>query len=241
MVGLFLALFAPALPLGAQSFDDFAAWLSLVRSPIGAVVPSPPISRADGIGTSPTVTFGYGTWRFGPGDDETTNLALGLRFASGTKLLTVDVLRISVKDCVDCGGLSLAGGAVIPILAAGLGTAGASGSASGGAQLDLAVQPSVSFGSFNASGTSSVAAAVSFPASLRVPLGGFVIRPFLAPGFGYGRLSGSGDSAAGTRMLLGYGLALANARGSVQVHVGSMQVQLDGAPSVTGFGLAVRF
>ena len=81
--------------------------------------------------------------------------------------------------------------------------------------------------------------------SLQLPLGRFVIRPFLTPGFGYGRLSGSGDSAGGTRTLIGDGLALANARGTVQVHMGSMQVNLqvnlEDAPSVTGSGLALRF
>ena len=64
MVCLFLALSVPELLLGAQSLDDVAAWTSLIRSPIGAVVPTPPLSRADGIGTSPTVTFGYvHVWR----------------------------------------------------------------------------------------------------------------------------------------------------------------------------------
>ena len=244
MVGLFFALTASAPSLGAQSNDDIAAWISLVRSPMGGVVPTP-IFRADGVGTSPTFTLGYGTWRIAPGDDETTNLAVSLRLASGAKTVTVDVMRVSVKDCSDCGGLSIGGGAVIPIVFAGLGTADASRSTSGGARFDLAIQPTVSFISFDGSGTSGIAAVVNLPLSLQVPLGGFVIRPFLTPGFGYGRLSDSDNSAGGTRTLIGYGLALANARGTVQVHVGSMQVNLqvnlEDAPSVTGFGLALRF
>ena len=162
MVGLFFALTLSAPSLGAQSSDDIAAWLSLVRSPMGAVVPTP-IFRLDGVGTSPTFTLGYGTWRIGPGDDETTNLALGLRFASGARTLTIDVLRVSVKDCPDCAGVGLGGGAVIPILSAGLGSADASGSTSGGARFDLAIHPSVSYGTIDEPGISVVAAVVSLP------------------------------------------------------------------------------
>ena len=237
MVCLFLALSVPEPPLGAQSLDDFAAWTSLIRSPVGAVVPTPPLSRAEGIGTSRAITIGYGTWRFGPGDDETTNLALGLRFGRGPRTFTLDAVRTSVKDCSNCGGWSLGVGAIVPLLAVGLGTEGETR----GVQYDVAVQPSVSLGGFGGGSRSSISAAVSLPASLRVPLGGLVIRPFVAPGYGYGRLSGNGTSASGMRMLIGYGLALGNARGTLQAHVGSMQVKLEGAPSVTGFGLAVRF
>ncbi|HKW12053.1 MAG TPA: hypothetical protein VJO33_16825 [Gemmatimonadaceae bacterium] len=63
------------------------------------------------------------------------------------------------------------------------------------------------------------------------------IAPFLTPGFGWGRLSGSGDSISGTRFLLGGGVTLQSLTNDIGVNVGFQKVFIDRGETMFGVSL----
>lgn len=232
LLAVALRLVLVAAPASAQSLDEFGAWSALVRSPIGGVLSAPGV--AESATPRRALTINGGTWRFGPGDDETSNIAATMQFPAGRIAVVLNGMYTSVKDCTDCGGYSIGGGVVYALSSTPLG-------GENGARLDIAIQPSANFGTFVDGDVSVVTAALSVPVSLSVPLGPVTLRPFVTPGYGYGSLSADGESYGGTRALLGYGIAVANRSGSLQVHIGTMEVRLDEAPTVSAVGLTLRF
>lgn len=217
---------------GAQSADDIVAWQALIRSPIGGTLAAPPAGVA--AGERATVSLNYGSWRFGPGDDEFTNLGAVMRFPAGRMSILLIGMVSFVKDCPECGGSALGGGLH-------LGLASLTPGGVDGVRFDIALQPTANYASWAEGEISSLTAAASLPMSLSFPVGPVTLRPFVSPGFGYGKASDGDVSYGGTRSLLGYGIGIANRSGSIQAHVGTMTVTLKDAPTVTGFGLTVRF
>ncbi len=228
-----LRLLLIATPVSAQSVDDFAAWVALVRSPVGGVLSAPGEGR-DASAPRRAVSINRGTWSFGAGDDETSNIGATMQFPAGRISVLLHGMVTSVKDCSDCGGNVIGGGLTYALNSIKLGGAD-------GARLDIAIQPVGSFGSFDDGDASAITAAVSVPVSLTVPVGPVTVRPFLTPGFGYGRVTEAEESYGGTRALFGYGLAIANRSGSLQAHIGTMEVRFEDAPTVTAMGLTFRF
>lgn len=228
-----LRLLFIAAPASAQTMDEFAAWGALVRSPIGGVLSAPAESQ-DASAPRRAVALTRGTWSFGAGDDETSNLGATMQFPAGRVSVVLHGMITSVKDCSDCGGNVLGGGFIYALNSVRLGGAD-------GARLDIAINPAASFGSFATGDASAVTAALSVPVSVSVPVGPVTIRPFLTPGYGYGRVTADTETYGATRALFGYGLAIANRSGSLQAHVGMMEVRLEEAPTVTAMGLTLRF
>lgn len=228
-----LRLLFIAAPASAQTIDEFAAWGALVRSPIGGVL-SAPGEAHDASAPRRAVTLNRGTWSFGAGDDETTNLGATMEFPAGRFAVVLHGMVTSVRNCSDCGGNVLGGGLLYRLNSIRLGGAE-------GARLDIAINPAANFGSFADGDASAVTAAVSVPFSLSVPIGPVTLRPFLTPGYGYGRVTAASESYGATRALFGYGLALASRSGRLQAHVGTMEVRLEEAPTVTAMGLTLRF
>lgn len=221
-----------ATPAAAQSLDEFAAWSALIQSPIGGIVNAPPEGR-NTAAPRKSIALNAGSWRFGPGDDETTNIGATLQLPAGRTSVVLNGMLSTVKDCSGCGGLSIGGGLVYGLTSVDLGGEGA--------HLDLALQPMANYGSWGEGDVTALTAALSLPVSVSVPVGPLTLRPFVTPGFGYGRVSIDSEAYGSTRTLLGYGVAIANRSGTVQAHIGSMAVHLEDAPSVTGIGLTLRF
>jgi hypothetical protein len=228
-----LSLTLLASPASAQSADEIAAWLALVRSPIGGLVAAPTVG---GIAAEQrtSIALNVGSWRFGAGDDETTNIGATMQFPRERVTVVLNGMLTSVQDCDGCGGLSIGGGFVYGLKQMPLGAAE-------GAQLDIALQPMANYGMWAEGEVSALTAAVSLPVSLSLRAGPITLRPFVTPGFAYGRASASSEAYGSTRTLLGYGLAIANRSGALQAHIGTMAVHLADAPSVTGAGITIRF
>lgn len=228
-----LRVLVVATPVSAQSLDDLVAWVSLVRSPIGGIVSAP----AGGGAASEqrrAVSLNMGSWRFAPGDDETTNVGATMQFPAGRVTLLLNGMATTVKGCNDCGGFSIGGGVLYGMKPIPLG-------ASSGARVDVGIQPSANYGSWGDGDVTSTTAALSMPVAVSLPLGSVTLRPFITPGFGYGAASASDESYSGTRSFLGFGLAIASRSGRLQAHVGSVDVKIEEGPSVTGAGLTFRF
>jgi hypothetical protein len=226
-------LLVVATPASAQTLDEFGAWSALVRSPVGGTLMAPGHGRSESVARR-AVSLDRGTWRFGTGDDETTNIGATLRLPAGRLSVVVSGMVTTTADCTDCGGFTLGGGVSYDLKSVPLGAAD-------GARLDIGVQPMASFGSFVEGDVSAITASLSVPLSLTVPLGPVTLRPFLTPGYGFGQLSGDSQTYGGSMALFGYGFAVANRSGALQAHIGTMEVRLEDAPTVTAFGLTLRF
>lgn len=223
-----VAVAAP-LKLHAQSASDFAAWVSLIKSPHGAFAPDLPLARTDGIGTSPTIRARYASWSFGPGDDESTNFGLGADFQAGRRTLRVDALLSTVKNCSSCQGIGVNLGMVFPVMA---GQSAATG-------LELSVIPGVGYSNWGDGEIHAFTGTVEVPLAVRVNTGSLRLRPFFTPGFGFARVSNDTESETGSRPSYGYGLAIGGSRWDASV--GVRQVVLEDAPDVMGFNFAFRW
>lgn len=83
-------------------------------------------------------------------------------------------------------------------------------------------------------------ASASIPLSLAVGRkNGLQFVPFLSPGFGWGSVSGGGNSASGSRFMLGGGLGLVGESAGVGLTLGAQKVFVDGGKVVFGAGLTL--
>ena len=224
-----LASLAAARPAAAQDFGDIAAFVGLVTTPVGSLPPlplTPPI--ADGA-VPPRFDLRYGRWKFDGDDAAQHTVGAGLRFGAGGGQGS---LTASYMTCDGCDGavglgLELTAALVQP-------TGGQSSAFSVGVRPSLGVARS--FG--DAEGT-SYSASLGLPIGLHVrSAGGAEFVPFVIPGFGYGGVSGDGESESGTRFMLGGGVGVANLSGGLGVHVGFQKIFLEDAPTQFGVGLS---
>jgi hypothetical protein len=191
LIAVVLAVAAFSNDAAAQSKNAFAGWVSLVTTPVGAFVPSlyvpPPPTFGPGIGGFAR----YSHWQFAPDDDNTTNLGLGVTFPTGRGRLSFDVGRTTKKECPDCDAYMFGTEFHLPLVFGDDGIA-------------VTLNPQAGF--MRESGEldfSALAAAIKAPLSYAVVLGNSTrVVPFVSPGVGFGRVSGSDSSETGQRVLL---------------------------------------
>lgn len=217
--------------LRAQSMSAFVGWIGLVSTPVGALPPSPAFATA-GSGRAVAFTARAGHWQFGPGDDETTTMGVGVRLRARASELRLEIARGRNAQCSSCGVTMFGVDVVSPLKRIALDAEGASA-------ITVAINPA--FGIVSEEGTNVMSIAASVPFTLHFPLtANWRLSPFVAPGFGFARLSEQSQSETGHRAMLGGGVALSNTRESVQLSLGFRKILLDGAPSTFGLGLTWR-
>ena len=224
-VGALLLGTSPAA--GAQDIEDFVAFAGLTRTPVGAFAPLSP--RSEG---RPTFDLRYGRMKFDGDDDAVNNFGIGGSFAAGPTTLH---LSGGVLTCNGCRSLVMLGADLTAALATRpLGT-------NGNADFSVALQPSIGYGKGTGDdGVTALSVGLGLPLSISIGRGdGARVVPFLTPGYGYGRLSGSGDEDSGTRTMLGGGLAFTNLGGSMGIHLGFQKVFLEDAPTTFGLGFSL--
>lgn len=228
MLGLLALVVTGSAPLtsaAAQSEKDFAGWVGLITTPVGALPPVIPTT------TGMAFQARYGHWQFASDDDNTSNYGIGLSLGAGRSRATVVLGYTTTKDCTDCGQMMAGFELHVPLVQGG-------GTQAGG--IGIALNPAVGYAKTTASDAelSFLSIAVSLPISVSVPLGASArIVPFVSPGAGMGRISGSGESQSGTRMLLGGGVVLADAVPRLQITGSFQKIFID--HGVTMFGLAL--
>jgi len=224
-----LATLAAARPAAAQDFGDIAAYVALVTTPVGALPPLPPTPPiADGV-APPHFDLRYGRWKFDGDDAAQHTIGAGVRFGAGGGQGS---LTASYMTCDGCDG---AIGLGLEMTAALVQPTGGQSSA-----FSVGVRPAVGVARNlgDVDGT-SYSASLGLPVGLHVrTAGGAEVVPFLMPGFGFGGLSGEGESESGTRFMLGGGLGVANLSGGLGLHVGFQKIFLEDAPTQFGLGLS---
>ena len=216
---------AVSIRSSAQSSSDLAAWEALVVTPIGAFAPQP-----FGSGTSLAVRYG----RMSKGGATTSNFGAGVRLGP----LGINA-GITKPDCLSgetCGVYMAAVDLNLPIIS----------TAMGSGTLKIGLDPAAGYAKPRDSNIDAnfMSAAVSLPFELSFPLGSSAtLTPYLVPGFGYGRVSGSASTESvsstesGTRTMFGGGLAIGTSM--FQISAGFQKVFLTDAPTVIGVNLSI--
>ncbi len=203
----------------AQTTGDMTAWVALVTTPIGALAPLP-----SGSGTALDIRYG----RMSNSGATTSNFAAGLRFgAFGIQA------GITKPDCISgqtCGVYMAGIDLNVPIISREMGSG----------TFEIGLNPAAGYAKPRDSAIDGyfASAAVSLPFALSFPMGSSArVSPYVAPGFGYGRVSGGGSTESGTRAMFGGGLAVGTSM--FQVSAGFQKVFLTDAPTVIGVNLSI--
>ena len=224
---LAVALTLPTGRADAQTISEIAGWGGLMVTPVGALTPMGPAIAAD---TAPyRFQMRYGHWQFDTDDDNTHNLGLGIGLRTGHARTTFEFGYSHKTDCSGCNSWMLGADVDIPL------TPAPSGNAVG---WRIALNPALGFAKPSDGSGSAASAAVSLPVSAALPMSQWILAPFVSPGYGYGRLSGDGDSEGGTRAMLAGGVTLASTQSQVRVTFSARKIFLEHAPTVFGLGFS---
>lgn len=222
---VFLAVALAVLPgvqaTHAQDIGDVVAYAALVSTPAAGLAPVPASYMTGERQTSVGIAARYG--RMSDQGITRNAFAADVTFplGKGSAGLVAGYLN---NSCDACSGYFVAGAhAEAPLVSAGspnsgLFTAGLSGT----------------LGMAKPTGGTALTLSADLPLAVSIAAGRAHVVPFIAPGFGFGRVSGGGESESGTRFMLGGGVGLMDIAPGLGVSVGAKQVFLDGAKTVFG-------
>jgi hypothetical protein len=213
-----LTVIAAPARTSAQDIGDFAAYVALIYTPMGAFVPLPPPASVTGANS---FNLRYGNLDFA--ESTVHSFAFGGDLAAGRGRLGLTLGGNTCDD--DCDGAVMVGvDYTIPLTQS---------------RALVALRPAFGF----SKPLEGDGVAYAFGASL--PLGialsestGPVFVPYIVPGLGFGRLSEDDDSESGMRPTLGGGLSIAGRQGSFAAHFGFNKVFIDEGQTSFGFGLS---
>jgi hypothetical protein len=229
-----LILLAGALVLPvvaqAQSADEFATYLSVMRTPAGALAPMLTNTLLDRAQNGASLALRYGNLAsgdFNPGSNTfavTGILPAGL----GSSLnLTGGVIT---SDCSGCKAeLMLGVGGDIRLMGSAMGNTAASPL--------FTVSLDGEIGYSNADPGSFVSGYVGAPLALVQRGTGMQFVPFLTPGFAIGRFSQNGISNSGTKLMIGGGLGIYNTDSGLIVNVGAQHSFITGGRNTIGINV----
>ena len=190
---------AGALTMGstaaAQSSGDVAAYIALSLTPVGAL---PVMARATMFDAEPApASFNA---RYGTQDDVHT-FGAGADFRVGGSGRTA--LTLGYLTCDGCDGVFMLGADYIrPIVRSAIATGATP------ATLTVSLNPSLGYARPSDGEVTALAASVGVPVAVGMGDAGSRVAAFVAPGIGFGSLSGSGESESGVRPMLGGGLGV---------------------------------
>src|SRR4051812_7108452 len=223
----------------AQSANDAAGWAALTFTPIGALAPMvvvPAIKPNAKATSKESGVWGVQAAEWSPsGGDAVYNLAGNYMTNFGENAIVAGTLGFIHPSCSGCSNDVMLGGDVNSAMWERETMTGSSKTA-----LSVLVKGSLGFShNFGSSGGNSFSLAGTVPLVYRMQQAtGSTIGFFFAPGFGFGRISGSGSSLSGSRPIMGGGVSYTTV-GGTGFHLGAQQIIIDGGS--TNFGFAVTF
>ena len=230
VAALLLACVLPVRTVRAQGGNDGVAYVALLSTPQGALVPTALGSRVDGpmslalrygrleIRRGAAINHGGFTLDFSRGPRARGAVTLGGNFCSGcAPMINVafDYERVLSASVPQDGG-----------------------------ELTVSVKPSIGYARPTGGFRFSLASAtVGLPVALRVPVTGsdLSVMPYFVPAIGIGTVFGDrGGSDIGYRPMLGGGLRFDWAKRSTGLLVGFQKVLIEGGETVLGAGLSLN-
>ncbi len=220
------ALVVSASSASAQDAGDAAAFVALVGTPYGAL---PAVAAQSNAGFALDVR--YGRYSFDALNVDVNTIGLGGNFNVGSGRMGVMLGRSTVKD-VDGSTNMLGIDYNRSLMSAPVG-------ASTSSTFSLGLHPAFGYGNDSESDLNTMSFAVDMPLAFNVGMkNGMQVVSFVAPGFGYGRMSDGTLSESGTRAALGGGIGLQNIGGGLGVNLGFRKIFLDEAPTQWGLGMS---
>ena len=213
-------------PAAAQEAGDVAAFFALVNTPYGAL---PAVASHGNAGFALDVR--YGRYSIDAADLDVSTIGLGGNFNLAGGRMGIMLGRSTAKDVdgsINMGGVDYHRS----LMSAPVG-------ASTTSTFNLGLHPALGYGKDSEGDGSVTSFAVDMPVGMSFGAkSGMQVVSFIAPGFGYGRMSDGTDSEGGTRAALGGGIGLLNVGGGLGVNLGFRKIFLDEAPTQWGLGLS---
>jgi hypothetical protein len=234
---LVAALAVVATEARAQSAQDVAAWAALSFTPIGALTPLVVVPSVKNAKAQSGHVWGVHASEWTPsGGDAVYNFAGSYMTGYGQNAVVGVTGGFVQPSCSGCDGDIMGS---LDVHSAMWENPMASSSASKSV-LSVLVHGSLGYSHNLASGGgNSYSVAATVPVAYRMEqAAGSTIAFFLAPGFGFGNISGGGTSEHGTRPLFGGGASYTTASGT-GFHLGLQKVIINGGS--TNFGFAMTF
>jgi hypothetical protein len=234
----------PVTPVGAQSDNDYSAWFALITTPVGALVPTvvtPTIKRelTPDTKTTKAWAFNLSRWKFDESsEDPVYNLGGTFMSEVGRNAILGGTLGYAQPTCSGCDGWAMAGADLHSAVWE---------SAAGRAKESQTIFTVVLKGSLGISqylgegSGNSMSVAGSVPLVMRMDQpNGSSFAAFLSPGWGFGRVSSSGESESGTRPMVSGGISWTTVSG-VGLNFGIHKVLIDDPSGVfpMNMGIAV--
>jgi hypothetical protein len=215
--------------------SDYGALAAMKLTPVGGLPPVPVVVDEARVG-SKSLVLRHGRWQYAPGDGLISTLGVGVQFHRAKSVVRLEVAKNANADCGTCGswmvGVDITRSFRSLVLS----------EAANGRRTALEISWNPVFGLAMPEGGDGLAfsAALNLPVTLQMPLGArWRVLPFVAPGYGLG-LVGTGEMGhVGVRPLIGGGIAIANAKSTVQLSFGFRNVLVEGASSTAGFGVVI--
>ena len=223
------ALVVPALSR-AQTQNELAMYLSVMRTPAGALAPMLSNTLLDRAQNGASLALRYGNLAsgdFNPGANTfavTGVLPAGL----GSSLnLTGGVIT---SDCTGCKAeLMLGAGGDIRLMGSAMGNTSTS------PMFTLSLDGEIGYS--NADPGSFISGYVGAPLALVQRGTGMQFTPFLTPGFAIGQFSSNGNSTNGSGLMIGGGLGIYNTDSGVIINVGAQHSFMNGARNTIGINV----
>lgn len=234
--GLLIA--GPMTIAAAQSVDEQATYIAIVRTPIGALPPMLTNTLLNRLQNGASLAMRYGN--LGRGDfNENTNafavtgvlpagLGSTLRVTGGV-LLTDDSGVLGNNE--PTGQLILGVGGDIRLVGATLGNTATS------PLWTVSLDGELGYGKRNPG--SFFSGYVGAPIALVQRGDGMQFVPFITPGFAFAQTSASGTSTSGSELMVGGGLGIYNMMSSVTINVATQHLFMRGGKSVFGVNVLI--
>lgn len=211
------------------SAGDVAAYVALNATPIGALTPIMVSPGTKGEKAFNTFAGRYSHFSPSGGGDGTNQLGATWYHQAGMNAAVSGTAGYVAPGCTGCDGIMMLGGDVHSTLW---------NNAAAKSTTDLSANLHGSLGYGHSNGTTALSMAVGVPLGMSFEQASKSrIGLFITPGFGWGRMSGSGTGESGTRPLIGAGASWTAASG-MGLHLSYQAVVIENGGNNIGLGFS---
>jgi hypothetical protein len=225
------AIMTPAFSR-AQTPAEVATYLSVMRTPAGALAPILSNTLLDRVQNGASLALRYGNLASGDFNVASNAFAVTGVLPAGLGS-TVDLTAgVITSDCTDCKAeLMLGAGGDIRLMGSTLGNTSTS------PMFTLSLDGEIGYS--HGDPGSFVSGYVGAPLALVQRGTGMQFAPFLTPGFAIGQVSANGNSTNGSGIMIGGGLGIYNAESGLVINVGAQHSFMNGARNTLGINVLI--
>ena len=214
----------------AQTLNERAMYLSVMRSPAGALSPMLTNTLLDRAQNGASLALRYGNLASGDFNPSANTFALTGILPAGLGSSVNLTGGVITGDCAGCKAeLMLGVGGDLRLMGSTMGNTSTS------PMFTLSLDGEIGYS--NADPGSFVSGYIGVPLALVQRGTGMQFAPFLTPGFAIGQMSSSGTSTNGSGLMIGGGLGIYNSDSGVIINAGIQHSFMNGARNTVGINL----